>query len=90
MAEDTVTSCFRGMVSGAHNQFAAAQGCQGDLDGAFRQARCISDRSQTRDHRSPFLPRSLAVKMQINQVSGRLLVVPGQIAHQDIENVVVD
>lgn len=61
-----------------------------NLDGALRQTRCVSDRAETRGDRFPFLPRCLAVKIEINQVRGRLLIVPDQIAHQDIENVVVD
>ena len=33
---------------------------------------------------------SLAVEMQINKVSGRLLIVSDKITHQDIEHVIID
>ncbi len=80
----------RGVVAGGDDQFTAAQVCESDLDGAFRQARCVSDRAETRGNRFPFLPRCLAVKIEINQISGWLLIVSDQIAHQNIENVIVD
>ena len=39
---------------------------------------------------APFVSCGVAVKVQGNQKRGRLLIVPDQIAHQDIQNVVVD
>ena len=79
-----------GVVAGSDDQFAAAQVCEGGLDGAFGKAGRVGKRSQTRGDRFPFLPRGLAVKVQINQIGGRLLIVTDQIAHQDVENVIVD
>ena len=79
-----------GVVAGSDDQFAAAQVCEGGLDRAFGKASRVGKRSHARGDRFPFLPRGLAVKIQINQVSGWLLIVPDQIAHQDVENVIVD
>ncbi len=79
-----------GVVAGSDDQFAAAQFCEGCLDGAFGKAGRVGKRSYARDDRFPFLSRGLAVKIQINQISGWLLVMPDQIAHQDIENVIVN
>ena len=60
------------------------------MDGALGKAGSVSKRSYARGDRFPFLPYRLAVKIQINQVCGWLLIVPDQIAHQDIENKIVD
>jgi hypothetical protein len=80
----------RGMIARGDDQFAAAQGLKGDLDCAFGEAGRVGKRSYTRGNRSPFLTRSLSVKIQIDQIGGWLLIVPDQVAHQDVENVVVD
>src|SRR4026207_292895 len=90
VTEHAMTRSVGGVVAGSDDQFAAAQGCEGGLDGAFEKAGRAGKRSYARDDRFPFLSRGLAVKIQINQISGWLLVVPDQIAHQDIENVIVN
>ena len=79
-----------GVVACGDDQFAAAQVCESGLDGAFGKPGCVGKRSYARDDWLPFLPRDLAIKIQINQLSGWLLIVPDQIAHQDIENVIID
>jgi len=79
-----------GVIALGDDQFAAAKSCQSNLDGAFRQARRICNRAKTRGDWFPFLPRGLAIKVQINQISGGFLIVADQISHQDVENVVVD
>ena len=78
------------MIALGADQFAAAKSCQGNLNGAFRQARCICNRAETRGDRVPFLPCGLAIKVQVNQISGGFLIVADQIAHQHVENVVID
>jgi hypothetical protein len=78
------------MVAGGDDQFAAAQGCKRDLDGAFGKASRVGKCSYARDDRFPFLPSGLAVEIQINQIRSWLLIVPDEIAHQDVENIVVD
>ncbi len=75
--------------AGGENQFAATQTHERRLYSALRQARCVGNHTKTCRHRFPSLPRSLAVKIQINQISGRLLIVPDQIAHQHVEHVIV-
>jgi len=39
---------------------------------------------------APFISCGLAVKMQVNDKSGGLLIVPDQITHQHIQHVIVD
>ena len=82
-------SC-RGVVPGGDDQFAAAEVYEGDLDGAFGKAGRVGQRSQTCGNWFPFVPGGLAVKIEINQIRGWLLIVPDQIAHQDVEDVIVD
>ena len=65
----------RGVIASGEDQFAAAEGCKGDLDAAFGKTRRLSKRSYTRGDWFPFLPRRLAVKMQINEIRGGLLIV---------------
>lgn len=60
------------------------------LDCALRQARCLRNRSETRYDWFPLAAHCLAVKVQINHISSRFLVVCDQIAHQDVEDVIID
>jgi uncharacterized protein YwbE len=90
MAEDAMTGGGRGVVALSDDQFAAAKCCERDLDGALGKTGRVGKRSYTRSDRFPSLPHGLAVKIQINQIGRRLSIVPDQIAHEDIENVVVD
>ena len=64
--------------------------CERCVDGAFGDSRCVSDGAHTGTKVAPFISCGLAVKMQVNDKSGRLLIVPDQIAHQHIEHVIVD
>jgi hypothetical protein len=79
-----------GVVADGDDQFAAPQVCDSDLNCTFGKACRVGKRSQTRNDRSPFLPHGLAVKIQINQISRWMLIVSDQIAHQDIQNVIVN
>ncbi len=80
----------RGVVALVDDQFAATQLCEGELDGALGKTGRVGERSYTRNDWPPSLPDSLAVKIEVNQIRGWLLIVPDQIAHQNIANVVVD
>jgi len=64
--------------------------CERRVDGAFGESGCVCDRAHTGADRAPFASRGLAIKVQINQVGSRLLIVADQIAHEDIEHVIVD
>src|SRR5439155_8846239 len=90
MAKHAMARSGGGVVACGDDQFAAAPVCESGLDGAFGKARCVGKRSYARDESFPILPRGLAIKIQINQISGWLLIVPDYIAHQDIENVIVE
>ncbi len=80
----------RGVIAFRDDQLTAAQGLKGDLDCTLGKACRVGKRSYARRNRFPSLPRGLSVKIDINQIRSRLLIVPDQIAHQDIENVIID
>jgi len=65
-----------GVVACGDDQFAAAQACESGLNRAFGKAGRVGKRSYARDDSFPFLPRGLAIKIQISQISGWLLIVP--------------
>src|SRR6266536_1313715 len=90
MAKDTVLGHGGGVIAGREDQFAAAQVLQRGLHGAFGKAGRFREHAQTRRHRSPFGAGRLAEEMQINKIRSRLAIVPNDVAHQDINDVVVD
>ena len=85
-----MTGSGRGVVALSDDQFPAAQCLKGNLDSALREAGRIGKCSYTRDDRLPSFARSLTVKIEINQISGRLLIMSDQITHQHVENVIVN
>lgn len=60
------------------------------MDGAFGQPGCIGDCAHTGADVAPFVSCCLAVKVQVNEIRSRFLVVPSQIAHEHIQHVIVD
>jgi hypothetical protein len=64
--------------------------CKRCVDGAFGETGFVRDRAHTGADGPPSTSRCLAVQVQINEVGGRFLVVSDQVAHQHIQNVIVD
>ena len=60
------------------------------MDGAFGQPGCVGDCAHTGADVAPFVSCCLAVKVQVNEIRSRVLVVPNQIAHEHIQHVIVD
>jgi hypothetical protein len=69
---------------------ATTQVTERNLDCALRETGGVSDRTKTRGDWFPFMPRRPAVEVQINQISRGLLVVSDQVAHEHVENVIVN
>ena len=90
MAKDAMRRHGGGVVAGADNQFAAAQILERSLHGALGKAGRFCEHAQTCGHRFPFRARGLAIEMQINEISGRLSIVPDNVSHQDVEHVIVN
>ena len=78
------------MFADGYNQLAPAQCLQRSLDSALRETGHFGERAQTRRNRSPFVPCSLTVKTKINQISGRLSIVANEVAHKNVDDVIVD
>ena len=79
-----------GVIARGVDQLAPAQVLERGLHGAFRKPGRIRECAQACRDRFPFIPRALTVKIQIDEVRRRLAVVPDDIAHQDVDDVVVD
>ena len=78
------------MIRGSRNQLSATQMCEPRVDGAFGESCCVGDCAHTGANAAPFISRGLAVKVQVNNKRGGLLMVPDQIAHYHIQDVIVD
>jgi hypothetical protein len=90
MAQDAVSPRGRGVRAGGFDQLTMAQLSQRHLHRAFRQTCSFCDRAQALRDWSPILSFTLPIKVEINEKGPRLLIVPDQITHQNIQNVVVD
>ena len=60
------------------------------MNGAFRKPGDVRDRAHTGTDGAPFGSCGLGVKVQINEIRRRLLVVTNQIAHQHIDDVIIN
>jgi len=78
------------VIGGRRDELSAPQMCERGVDSAFGESRCVGDRAHTGANVAPFVSCGLAVKVQVNHKRGRLLIVADQIAHQHVENVIVD
>ena len=72
------------------DQLASAQKLERGLDRAFRQAGFFGEGAQTRRHRFPVRASGAAREIKINQVRSRRAIVADEVAHQDVEDVIVD
>jgi len=57
---------------------------------AFGKASFISQHAQARFNRLPMLAGGAAGKIKVNEEGRRLLVMPDDIAHEHVENVIID
>ena len=78
------------MVAPRFDQLPSAQKLEGGLDGALRKARRFREHAQARRDGFPSLPRGQAEEVEINEIRRRFLIVPDDVAHQDIDDVIID
>ena len=90
VAENAMTRKGGGMFADGYNQLATAQSFQRSLDSALRETGHFGERAQTRRNRFPFVLCSLTVKTKINQKSGRLAIMANEVAHKNVDDVIVD
>ena len=79
----------RCVIASRGDQFATTQTFESGLDGALGKAGGVGKGAQTCRNRFPLIARRLAIKMEVYQIRGWLLIVTNQIAHENVENVVV-
>ncbi len=72
------------------HQLAEMQRSKGALHCAFGQAGFIGQHAQTGIDRSPALASGASGKIKIDEECRRLLIVSDDIAHQHIEDVIID
>jgi hypothetical protein len=81
----------RGRVRTARfNQLTPPQSFESELDGTFRKTGFFRDCAQAGADRTPSLALCGVVETQIHEKRRRLAIVADQVAHQDVENVIVD
>ena len=64
--------------------------CERCVDGAFGESCCVGDGAHAGANMAPLISGGLAVKVEVNDKRGRLFIVPDQITHQHIQDVIVD
>ena len=79
-----------GMSTRGFHQLAEMQRSESALDCAFGQAGFLGQHAQAGIDRSPALASGAAGKIKIDEECRRLLIVSDDIAHQDIEDVIID
>jgi len=79
-----------GMSARGFHQLPEMQRSESALHGTFGQAGFFGQHAQTGVDRSPALASGAAGKIKIDQECRRLLIVSDDIAHQDIEDVIID
>jgi len=79
-----------GMSARCLHQLAEMQRGKSALHGTFGQADFFGQHAQTGIDRSPVLASGASGKIKIDQECRRLLIVSDDIAHQHIQNVVID
>jgi hypothetical protein len=72
------------------DQLPAAQEIECGLDGALGEPGFFGQGPQTGGNRSPSRASSLAIEAEINEIRRRLAIVPDDVAHEDVDDVIVD
>ena len=79
-----------GMSARCLHQLAEMQRSEGALDRTFGKSGFIGQHAQTGIDRSPALASGAPGKIKIDEECRRLLIMSDDIAHQDIEDVIID
>ena len=90
MAKNAMARGRSSVTTGGGDEFAAAQISQCALNRALGQAGRVREGAKTHSERFPFIAHSLTVEMEKNQIRGRFLIVADQIAHEHVEDIIVD
>ena len=82
--------CRGGVTALGFDQLATSQKLEGGLDGALRQTRFFRERAEAGRDWFPSRAGGLAVKPNENEIRGRLTIMSHNVAHQNVEDVIVD
>src|SRR4051794_19876322 len=80
----------RRVITGRLDQLTPTKKIERSLHRAFRETSRFGDDAQTRCDGLPFRASCLAVEPDVNQIGRGLAVMADDVAHQDIEDIVVD
>jgi len=89
MSQNPVLPHGSGVSTLRVDQLAPPQSFECSLDSTLGKSGPFRDSAQTKRHRSPVLLLRGPIKMEVNQKSCRLLIMPDQVAHQDVEDIVI-
>jgi len=78
------------VIGSRRDELATTQMDNRNLDCTLREPGGVRDRAHTGTDGAPVGSCGLGVKVQINEIRRRLLVVADQIAHQHIDDVIVN
>ena len=78
------------MRAGGFYQLPVLQFRDRSLHGAFGKAGFIGQHAQAGFDRLPVLAGGAGGKIEVNQEGSRLLIVPDDIAHENVEHVIID
>ena len=60
------------------------------MDGAFGESGGVGDRAYAGANVAPLISCGLTVKVEVNHKRGWLLIVPDQITHEHVQQIIVD
>jgi len=82
--------CRGGVTALGFDQLATSQKFESGLDGALRQTRFFRERAEAGRDWFPSRAGGLAVKPNENEIRGRLTIMSHNVAHQNVEDVIVN
>jgi hypothetical protein len=89
MAQDAMGRDRGRVIALALDQLASAQKFKRGLDGAFREPGFLRQRAKAGLDRFPFRANGPAEEMEVNEIRSGLAIVTDDVAHENIEDVVV-
>jgi len=78
------------VIGSRGNQLSTPQMCERRMDGAFGESGCVGDGAYAGANVAPLISCGLTVKVEVNHKRGWLLIVPDQITHEYVQQIIVD
>jgi len=90
MTNNAVARSSCRVIGSRGNQLPTPQMCERRMDGAFGESGCVGDGAYAGADVAPLIPCGLTVKVEVNHKRRWLLIVPDQITHEDVQQIIVD